>query len=671
MIKTIPDQLSASRISTVNEGPSARVGHSALLVGNAFIVFGGDNRSQKHDTLDNCLYFLNTSTLQWSKPSSDSQHSPCGRYGHSLNIVGSRLFLFGGESDGHFFQDLSAFDLGSLQQDCDWKRLSPEAVNGKSNLPAPRSNHTMVVFQDSLYLFGGSDSTTWYNDVWRYDVKFNKWTEIECIGYIPSPREGHSVALVSDVMYIFGGRTQTGRVLGDLAAFRISSRRWYTFQNMGPAPSPRAGHVMTTMGQQILVIGTEDPASTECEVAVLDTSKIKYPAEEKELSQGKANTPLFGAPVPALQGMSMPERINLAWLSAEFDSYANAQSKQGILDARDSKTLLVSFLAEFRERLLNKPLSREFSAVYRSLRKVEFQRDQAIKELIRTRAKLSMNVEAYRNLSHAIRDLKSDLGKLLRGQLAPCRCCPSYLPVLQNFDLSNRTRPSLITLEGVVQASSVLTKALQRTTMLTRENECRLYQRLELNRLTKDRVEWHFNHTLFLLKEKQALIFSGLRLLHAKLLSRNAGQCSVSPPIHSSLLLSTQAFRTSEIDSGLWHAQSRRSIDQARATALIRDQSKSVKHPASCSRTSVHSDTCTARYNISEFLITRHIKTRGGPHRAVTDLTSSSAIEESENKYRVAMAYVKHLEKILRKMNREVTKYKSELGGVDSQRALR
>ena len=83
-------------------------------------------------------------------------------------------------------------------------------------------------------------------------------------------------------MYIFGGRTENGDDLGDLAAFRISLRRWYTFQNMGPSPSPRSGHSMTAYGKQIVVLAGEpstaprDPAELSM-AYVLDTAKIRYP----------------------------------------------------------------------------------------------------------------------------------------------------------------------------------------------------------------------------------------------------------------------------------------------------------------------------------------------------------------------------------------------------------
>ena len=87
-------------------------------------------------------------------------------------------------------------------------------------------------------------------------------------------------------MYIFGGRTEEGADLGDLAAFRITSRRWYTFQNMGPSPSPRSGHSMTAYGNQIVVLAGE-PSSAPRDanelslVYMLDTAKIRYPNDQQ------------------------------------------------------------------------------------------------------------------------------------------------------------------------------------------------------------------------------------------------------------------------------------------------------------------------------------------------------------------------------------------------------
>ncbi|KAK6522048.1 Negative regulator of mitotic exit [Arthrobotrys megalospora] len=286
-------------VNTTAEGPGPRVGHASLLVGNAFIVFGGDTKMSEHDRLDDTLYLLNTSSRQWSRaqPNGDK---PSGRYGHTLNILGSKLYVFGGQAEGTFFNDLMAFDLNTLQSNTSrWEMLVPNS-DGSPDIPAKRTNHTVVSFGDKLYLFGGTNGLIWFNDVWAFDPRSNSWAQLDCIGYIPSPREGHSAALVGDTMYVFGGRSNDGTDLGDLAAFRIPSRRWYTFQNMGPSPSPRSGHSMTTYGSRVVVLGGEPSVQTNNPeeltfVYILDTAKIRYPNDQQLQDRDRATGPIGGA----------------------------------------------------------------------------------------------------------------------------------------------------------------------------------------------------------------------------------------------------------------------------------------------------------------------------------------------------------------------------------------
>ncbi|EKG11744.1 Kelch repeat type 1 [Macrophomina phaseolina MS6] len=276
-------------VATTSEGPGPRVGHASLLVGNAFIVFGGDTKLDEGDLLDDTLYLLNTSTKQWSR-ALPAGPRPSGRYGHTLNILGSRIYIFGGQVEGFFFNDLVAFDLNALQVPNNrWEVLIPNSSDGgppPGQIPPARTNHTIVTWNDKLYLFGGTDGINWFSDVWAYDPKANAWSELDCIGYIPLAREGHAAAIVNDTMYVFGGRTREGTDLGDLAAFKITSRRWYMFQNMGPSPSPRSGHSMTSYGKHIVVLAGEPSSSApdrnELSLAyVLDTSKIRYPSSEQ------------------------------------------------------------------------------------------------------------------------------------------------------------------------------------------------------------------------------------------------------------------------------------------------------------------------------------------------------------------------------------------------------
>ena len=166
------------------------------------------------------------------------------------------------------------------------------------------------------------------------------WTQLDCIGYIPAPREGHSAALVGDVMYIFGGRTEEGSDLGDLAAFRITSRRWYTFQNMGPSPSPRSGHSMTAFGKQIVVLAGE-PSSTARDpnelslVYVLDTAKIRYP-NDQQIQQTPSGERVPGNRRPSAERTAPPLRGPVAREGAQDVASANDGLRRKFSGSRES-----------------------------------------------------------------------------------------------------------------------------------------------------------------------------------------------------------------------------------------------------------------------------------------------------------------------------------------------
>jgi len=95
-------------------------------------------------------------TKHWSRALPPGQR-PAGRYGHTLNIMGSRIYIFGGQVEGYFFNDLVAFDLNALQQaNSRWEVLVPNNPDGPpvlgGQIPQARTNHTVVTWNDKLVL---------------------------------------------------------------------------------------------------------------------------------------------------------------------------------------------------------------------------------------------------------------------------------------------------------------------------------------------------------------------------------------------------------------------------------------------------------------------------------------------------------------------------------------
>ncbi|WVQ65880.1 uncharacterized protein L199_004058 [Kwoniella botswanensis] len=267
-------------VKTKGDAPIPRVGHASAMADRIMIVWGGDTKVNVDDPQDEGLYILDLRSQEWT--SVPVQKGPVGRYGHAVCLVEGKFYVFGGQADGAFMNDLWMYDIKQLSGNTHrWEQI-------QYTTPAPprRTGHILVAGNNGkLYLFGGTDGNYHYNDTWSFDVATGAWSELSCIGYIPLPREGHAAAIVDDTIYVFGGRDVKGKDLGDLAAFKLSNQRWYMFQNMGPVPSARSGHAMVAAAGKIFVVGGEanqaltDVRDDPTVIHILDTGKIKYPPD--------------------------------------------------------------------------------------------------------------------------------------------------------------------------------------------------------------------------------------------------------------------------------------------------------------------------------------------------------------------------------------------------------
>lgn len=244
----------AKSIENFDGIPAPRVGHNSCLCGNAFIIFGGDTiQTNEQGELDNDLYLFNINSLKWTIPHPQGER-PCGRYGHTIGVVAktniqSKLYLFGGQLDSKIFNDLWMFDLSSFRKPTShWEKVvfdnDPSDVE---NLPPPLTNHSMIIFNYKLYLFGGSNLTSLSNDLYCYDPTSNTFSKKLCTGDIPPPVEEHSTTLIKNLMVVYGGKNSKNETVNDLYILNLNSLHWTRVETFNLNPGPRCGHSITAV----------------------------------------------------------------------------------------------------------------------------------------------------------------------------------------------------------------------------------------------------------------------------------------------------------------------------------------------------------------------------------------------------------------------------------------
>lgn len=108
-----------------------------------------------------------------------------------------------------------SFDLKTLN----WKKLR-SVIRG-------RCFHSAVVYNDAMYVLGGlsSKESPRLDKLWKYNFTSQTWSSVKCKGRLPKSRSEHSALVHQDSMYIFGGEIN-GDPCNELWEFNFSSSRW-------------------------------------------------------------------------------------------------------------------------------------------------------------------------------------------------------------------------------------------------------------------------------------------------------------------------------------------------------------------------------------------------------------------------------------------------------------
>lgn len=242
-------------------------------------------------------------SLSWAKldctvKDGDENHRPKPRSCHTMTVIGTNAFLFGGmtdytvnifdeEFDVRPSDEIFRLDL-SNKLEVQWSRLNV----GKGAKPLSRWRHSATLFDNTqILVFGGFHTTDHrLNDVWVYDTIGHVWMQpnakhnaeaaLPCQlsnsewPNVPSPRAGHSASLIGELVYVFGGYGGMGysrRDMDDLYTLNVYTWTWSKVNPKGTIPEKRSGHQAVVVERKIFMFGGSNSAVQLNDLFILDT----------------------------------------------------------------------------------------------------------------------------------------------------------------------------------------------------------------------------------------------------------------------------------------------------------------------------------------------------------------------------------------------------------------
>ena len=164
-------------------------------------------------------------------------------------MINKKLYIFGGWNGFSAFNDVYSLDLETYI----WSEIMTKGI-----LPIPRNNHRTATYMNKIYIHGGHDGDKWLDDLFIFDAPKSMWVKVNIYGYQPSARACHSVNRIGKKLFMFGGFDGV-HSFNDIEIFDIESATWMQLKEyFGTPPIARDAHTMVASKQCLYLFGGHD-----------------------------------------------------------------------------------------------------------------------------------------------------------------------------------------------------------------------------------------------------------------------------------------------------------------------------------------------------------------------------------------------------------------------------
>lgn len=257
--------------------PTPRYEHSAVLVGNSVFLIGG-NYAGRYISDIWCFDLESLSWDRVTCDEGSEVFPPSA--GHAAVAYNGRVMLIGGhvrveriKNKVKNISPLKIYSIEMISKQCGTVETSCE--EGLDQGPLQRGGHSANVVGNKLFMFGGENPNRKpNNELWVLDLITNTWSKPEVAGEPPEARSSHSaVTYMERYIVIFGGGS-VANCYNDLVVLDTQTMSWMRPAISGPVPPIRAGHASAVLGSLMYLIGGGNNSKGCADMYSLDLKNI-------------------------------------------------------------------------------------------------------------------------------------------------------------------------------------------------------------------------------------------------------------------------------------------------------------------------------------------------------------------------------------------------------------
>ena len=201
--------------------------------------------------------------------------SPAARFGHTLVLFDQKGYVFGGyDTYGFCCEEVHCYSFVTRT----WCLLDSSqsrdlrATGGSLE----RFHHTAVSYARSMFVFGGKNGRELCSeDLLELHFDTLEWSVVSTIGLGPTRRYGHTATVVGSSMFVFGGRESGRRFPTDLYEYKFESRTWRKVEIRTPPASREFSSAWSYNGRLYIQGGQDGTGKPFNDLHVLDTLSVE------------------------------------------------------------------------------------------------------------------------------------------------------------------------------------------------------------------------------------------------------------------------------------------------------------------------------------------------------------------------------------------------------------